>query len=65
MREARIFFMLAVILLITMMTCRSMPSKELQYKRMLQEIIGGEDTPYPVFPVAMFPDRLPALQNYW
>ncbi|KAK6732924.1 hypothetical protein RB195_016979 [Necator americanus] len=59
-------FLLAAIIFSTMVTCRSMPTNAFEYKRMLQEIIDGADTPYRVFPMAMFPDRLPApVKTYW
>ncbi|EYC34125.1 hypothetical protein Y032_0001g259 [Ancylostoma ceylanicum] len=66
MREIRLFYLFAAIIFAVMVTCRSLPTNALDYKRMLQEIIRGEETPYRGFPMAMFPDRLPApVKYYW
>ncbi|EYC01248.1 hypothetical protein Y032_0109g93 [Ancylostoma ceylanicum] len=66
MRETRLLYLFVAIIFAVMVTCRSLPANVLEYKRMLQEIIDGADTPYRVFPMAMFPDRLPApVKFYW
>ncbi|RCN50811.1 hypothetical protein ANCCAN_03010 [Ancylostoma caninum] len=66
MRKIRFFYLFSAVIFAAMMACGSLPANILEYKRMLQEIIDGADTPYRVFPMAMFPDRLPApVKFYW
>ncbi|VDL69589.1 unnamed protein product [Nippostrongylus brasiliensis] len=66
MREFCLLWLVLAAFASVLVSSRYMPSREFEYKRMLQEIVGGADSPYRIFPMAMFPDRLPApVQTYW
>ncbi|XGW12517.1 hypothetical protein V3C99_013310 [Haemonchus contortus] len=67
MREICLLLIIATIISALVITqARVLPGGDYQYRRMLQEIVGGAGSPLRGFPMAMLPDRLPApVETYW